>query len=97
MLEVLRMDYVTTARAKGLANLRVIIGHVLKNALIPVVTIAGLQFGQLLSGTVIIETVLRSAGDRSHNRRGDIDSGSATGAGRSNAFCSYLCTLKCPC
>jgi ABC-type dipeptide/oligopeptide/nickel transport system permease component len=62
MLEVLRQDYVTVARAKGLIEWRVIIGHALKNALIPVVTIFGLQFGQLLAGTVVIETVFSRPG-----------------------------------
>ena len=62
MLEVLRQDYVTVARAKGLVEWRVIIGHALKNALIPVVTIFGLQFGQLLAGTVVIETVFSRPG-----------------------------------
>ncbi|MGA7669337.1 MAG: nickel ABC transporter permease [Nitrolancea sp.] len=62
MLEVLRHEYVTTARAKGLRESRVIIRHALKNALIPVVTIFGLQFGQLLAGTVVIETVFGRPG-----------------------------------
>ncbi len=62
MLEVLRNEYVTTARAKGLRESRVIIRHALKNALIPVVTIFGLQFGQLLAGTVVIETVFGRPG-----------------------------------
>ena len=62
VLEVLRMDYVTTARAKGLGERVVVLRHVLKNALIPVVTMAGLQFGRLLSGTVIIETVFARQG-----------------------------------
>ena len=53
MLEVLRQEYVTTARAKGLHEWMVIGRHALKNALIPVVTIFGLQFGQLLAGTVV--------------------------------------------
>ena len=57
MLEVLSQDYVRTARAKGLRE-RVVIGkHALKNALIPLVTVAGMQFGFLIGGTVIIETV----------------------------------------
>jgi peptide/nickel transport system permease protein len=57
MLEVLNLDYVRTARAKGLRE-RIVIGkHALKNALIPLVTVAGMQFGFLLGGTVIIETV----------------------------------------
>jgi ABC-type dipeptide/oligopeptide/nickel transport system permease component len=57
MLEVLNQDYVRTARAKGLRE-RIVIGkHALKNALIPLVTVAGMQFGFLIGGTVIIETV----------------------------------------
>jgi len=57
MLEVLGLDYIRTARAKGLRE-RVVIGkHALKNALIPLVTVAGMQFGFLIGGTVIIETV----------------------------------------
>lgn len=62
MLEVLRQEYITTARAKGLRERHVILGHALKNALIPVVTIFGLQFGQLLAGTVVIETVFGRPG-----------------------------------
>lgn len=57
MLEVLSQDYVRTARAKGLKEQVVIGKHALKNALIPLVTVAGMQFGFLLGGTVIIETV----------------------------------------
>ena len=62
MLEILNQDYITTARAKGLANRVVVIRHALKNALIPVVTIVGLQFGNLLAGAVIIETVFARQG-----------------------------------
>jgi ABC-type dipeptide/oligopeptide/nickel transport system permease component len=62
MLEVLRMDYITTARAKGLARPGVVLRHGLKNALIPIITIFGLQFGALLAGTVIIETVFGRPG-----------------------------------
>ena len=57
MLEVLKEDYVRTARAKGLTEKVVIYVHALKNALIPVLTILGLQLGQLLAGTIIIENV----------------------------------------
>jgi peptide/nickel transport system permease protein len=57
MLEVLGQDYIRTARAKGLTERRVLIRHALGNALIPVVTILGLQFGALLSGAFIIEAV----------------------------------------
>jgi len=57
MLEVLSLDYIRTARAKGLKEQVVIAKHALKNALIPLVTVAGMQFGFLIGGTVIIETV----------------------------------------
>jgi peptide/nickel transport system permease protein len=57
MLEVLKEDYVRTARAKGLPERLVVYLHALKNALIPVLTILGLQLGQLLAGAIIIENV----------------------------------------
>jgi len=57
MLEVLRADYVRTARAKGLREQVVVIKHALRNAAIPIVTITGLQFGTLLGGAVVTETV----------------------------------------
>lgn len=57
MLEVVRQDYIRTARAKGVAEKKVINKHALKNALIPVVTVIGLQFGYLLGGAVLTETV----------------------------------------
>lgn len=57
MLEVINNDYVRTARAKGFTETVVILRHALRNALIPVITILGLSFGQILSGTVIVETV----------------------------------------
>ena len=57
VLDVIRQDYIRTARSKGLAERKVIIGHALRNALIPVVTIIGLQLGALMSGAVITETI----------------------------------------
>jgi peptide/nickel transport system permease protein len=57
VLEVLREDYVRTARAKGVRESAVIAGHVLKNAMIPVVTILGLQLSTLIGGTVIMESI----------------------------------------
>lgn len=57
MLEVLREDYMRTARAKGLAPWRVVIVHGLRNALIPVITVLGLQVGSLLGGAVLTETI----------------------------------------
>ena len=62
MLEALGEDYVRTARAKGLSEWRVIRGHVLKNALIPVVTVLGLQLGTLIGGAVITEYVFALPG-----------------------------------
>lgn len=57
VLEVLREEYVKTARAKGVAERRVLFRHALRNALIPVVTVAGVQLGQLLAGSIILESV----------------------------------------
>jgi len=57
MIEVLSQDYMTTARSKGLKERVVIIKHALKNALIPIITVIGLQFGLLLGGAVLTETV----------------------------------------
>lgn len=62
MLEVIRMEYVTTARAKGLTEKIVILKHSLKNALIPTVTIMGLQMGFLIGGAIVIETVFAIPG-----------------------------------
>ncbi|WP_172202535.1 ABC transporter permease subunit [Niveibacterium sp. COAC-50] len=57
MLEVLREDYIRAARAKGLSPLRVVVKHALRNALIPVVTVLGLQVGVLMGGAVLTETI----------------------------------------
>lgn len=57
LLEVLHENYIRTAKAKGLSPAAIILKHALKNALIPAVTVIGLQFGYLLGGTVIVETV----------------------------------------
>jgi peptide/nickel transport system permease protein len=57
MLEVMGKDYIRTARAKGLGELAVLIGHAVKNFAIPIVTVLGLQFGALLGGAVVVETV----------------------------------------
>ncbi|MBF07272.1 MAG: hypothetical protein CL741_08465 [Chloroflexi bacterium] len=62
ILEIIREDYVRTARSKGLSNRVVINRHVLKNALIPVITISGLQFGNLLAGSIAVETALNIPG-----------------------------------
>src|SRR5262249_59198112 len=57
MLEVLGQDFVRTARAKGAARTVVLIRHALRNALLPIVTVIGLQFGTLLGGAVLTETI----------------------------------------
>jgi peptide/nickel transport system permease protein len=62
LLEVLREDYVRTARAKGLRERSVVIGHALKNAMLPVVTLIGLEFAGLMNGAVITETVFAIPG-----------------------------------
>jgi peptide/nickel transport system permease protein len=62
MLEVIRSDFITTARAKGLSERSVVFRHALPNALIPVLTIAGTNFGKMLGGTVVIETIFSIPG-----------------------------------
>jgi peptide/nickel transport system permease protein len=62
LIQTLRQEYVTTARAKGLAEFAVVIRHALRNSLIPVVTIIGVELGNLLSGTVVVETVFARPG-----------------------------------
>jgi peptide/nickel transport system permease protein len=62
MIEVLGEDYVRTARAKGLPEKTVLIRHALRNALLPVITVAGLQFGSLLTGAMVIEKVFARPG-----------------------------------
>ena len=61
-LEVAREDYIRTARSKGLSEKIVISRHLLKNALLPVITVAGIEFGRLLGGTVLIETIFNVPG-----------------------------------
>ena len=62
MLEVIRQDYVRTARAKGAGTRRIIFKHTLRNALLPVITIIGIYFGSMLGGAMIIETVFAMPG-----------------------------------
>lgn len=62
MLEVIKQDYIRTARSKGLAERVVIYGHALKNALIPVITLLGLKIGWILGGSVVIEIVFNRPG-----------------------------------
>jgi len=62
MMEVIRLDYVTTARAKGVREWAVVLKHALKNALIPTVTVLGLQVGFLIGGAIVVETVFAVPG-----------------------------------
>jgi peptide/nickel transport system permease protein len=62
VLDVLREDYVRTARAKGVAELSVLGKHTLRNAMIPIATVAGLQLGQLMAGAIILESVFALPG-----------------------------------
>ena len=62
MMEVIRLDYVTTARAKGVRERAVVLQHALKNALIPTVTVLGLQVGFLIGGAIVVETVFSVPG-----------------------------------
>jgi peptide/nickel transport system permease protein len=62
MLEVIRTEYVTTARAKGLAERPVVLKHALKNALIPTITVMGLQIGFLIGGAIVVETLFAMPG-----------------------------------
>ena len=62
LLEVLRLEYVTTARAKGLSAWAVVLKHALKNALIPTVTVIGLQVGFLIGGAIVVETLFAMPG-----------------------------------
>ena len=62
MLEVIRQDYIRTARAKGAGERRVVFKHALRNALLPVVTVIGLSFGSMMGGALITETVFGIAG-----------------------------------
>lgn len=62
MIEAMGQQYIATARSKGLSAARILRRHVIRNAILPVVTVVGLQFGNLLSGTVVIETVFSRPG-----------------------------------
>lgn len=62
MLDVIRQDYVRTLRAKGLGEYRVIVKHALKNALIPIITIIGTQFGNIMAGSVVVESIFMLPG-----------------------------------
>ncbi|MCB1451819.1 MAG: ABC transporter permease, partial [Nitratireductor sp.] len=62
MIDVLGADYVRTARAKGLREMVVVFKHALRNAILPIITVAGIQFGNLISGALLVETVFNWPG-----------------------------------
>jgi glutathione transport system permease protein len=62
MLDIIHQDYIRTARAKGLSTLNVYLNHALRNALVPIITIVGMNFSGLLGGAVITETVFNWPG-----------------------------------
>ncbi|MCA9977335.1 MAG: ABC transporter permease, partial [Anaerolineales bacterium] len=62
MLEVLGLDYIRTARAKGLSRWNIVMKHAFRNALLPIVTIAGLQLGLVFSGAILTETIFGLSG-----------------------------------
>lgn len=101
MLEVLGQDYVRTARAKGATEEDVVYRHALKNAMIPIVTIVGLQFGYLLSGAVLTETVFNWPGigrlmvDSIFNRDFPMIQGAVLLVASSFVFVNLLTDLLC--
>lgn len=62
LIDAMNEDYVRTARAKGLSEMRIVVSHALKNTLVPLTTIIGLQFGSLLGGAIVVETVFARRG-----------------------------------
>jgi peptide/nickel transport system permease protein len=62
MIDVLGADYVRTARAKGVSESRVVFKHALRNAMLPIITVAGIQFGNLISGALLVESVFNWPG-----------------------------------
>ena len=81
MLEELSQDYIRTARAKGLPEHVVVYRHALRNAIIPVMTLVGLQFGALLAGAIVTETIFSWPGDWPAHRVGDFQPRLRPGAG----------------
>ncbi len=73
MIEELSSDYVRTARAKGLSERAVLFRHAFPNALVPIITVVGLQFGSLLAGTIVTETIFSWPGIGRHCSAGDHD------------------------
>ena len=91
LLEIIHEDFVRTARAKGVPEWKVIVHHGLRNALLPVITLLGLQLGALLGGAVITETVFFLAGIRTSYRRSHPKAGLSRRAGISPLHQHALC------
>jgi peptide/nickel transport system permease protein len=83
VLEVLDMDYARAARAKGLSGRRVVVGYVLRGAALPILTLVGIAFGSLLSGTVLVEAVFAwpGLGTYAYNASKNLDLLAVTGVG----------------
>jgi ABC-type dipeptide/oligopeptide/nickel transport system permease subunit len=96
MLEVLGQDYVRTARAKGLGESRVLVVHALKNASIPIVTLLGLQFAQLLGGAVVTETIFAWPGIGRLVVEAIFNRDFPRGAGRGTGGLAHLRGRQCP-
>ena len=94
MIDVLTQDYIRTARAKGLSAFRVIWSHALKNTLVPVVTIVGLQFGSLLGGAVIVEAVFARRGMGQLVIQGIQVRDFPRGAGNDLVHCAGICASE---
>jgi ABC-type dipeptide/oligopeptide/nickel transport system permease component len=99
MLESLSADYVRTARAKGLRNLAVVVRHALRNALLPIISVLGMQLGLLLTGAVVIETVFAWPGlgkllvDSILNKDFPVAQGVLLIIGATIVFCNLLADL----
>ena len=91
MVETLRQDYVTLARAKGQVEFLVVMKHALRNALIPTVTVVGLQVGVLLGGNMIVETVFGWPGLGRLVVNAIFQRDFPAGAGCRHGLCVYLC------
>jgi len=94
MLEALKTDYVLFAKAKGVPEVVVVIRHALRNALIPTVTVVGLQMGTLLGGNMIVETIFGWPGLGADSRGCDILQGLSAGPGSSHGLCFDFCRDK---
>ena len=91
LLDVLGLDYIRTARAKGVKERGVVLKHALRNAMLPLVTIIGLQFGALLGGAVLTETVFGLPGVGKFRGRFDLRARLSGGAGLYAGDCRVVC------